>query len=96
MCLDNDYVTQVIFIAHRDAKDVSHCGQGAKVLLGLKAAKYGSLESYLLFVGCRILLGACAFIPQWTASWSFCNPVLNVPSWNRLFFCDHVCVGEGS
>ena len=36
-----------------------------------------------------ILSGACTFIPQWTASWSFCKPVLNklnVPSWNRLFF----------
>ena len=30
-----------------------NCGQGAKVSLVLKAAKYGSLESYLLFVGCR-------------------------------------------
>ena len=42
-----------------------------------------SPTSCLLAVG--ILSGACT-IPQWTASWSFCTPVLNVPSWNRLFF----------
>ena len=61
MCLDNDDVTQVIFIAHWEAKDVSHCGQGAKVLSGLKAAKYGALESYLLFVGCRDSIGGLQY-----------------------------------
>lgn len=53
LCLDNDDVTQVIFIAHWEAKDVSHCGQGAKVL-SEGATKYGAWgPGILLFVGCR-------------------------------------------
>lgn len=69
----------MIFIVRQQATDGSHCGQGAMVLSGLEAAKYGALESYLMLDG-GILSGACTFIPQWITSWSFCNPVLNVPS----------------